>query len=251
MNHRSPEIKKGDFNRLGSLHVHVDGFPDPNKLTELVKKLEEQGFPGKVHRVMNFIEGPQRVELSETYEVHTTGFPGREDFASFSTTLLKSREDVRKVLDLLFQEVPKGIGVVLELEQVYAHVTQDGQWEEVDLESILNLKSNETPLPVRPTFPIEVHHMIDAPHSNNENPVLLKNLLKNKKGGKEIPYGGWFLFKKEDALAYRSNSFSKIEGVREKVLLEYQRLVEHESIKEMRQPIVRTLVERVLGVWRV
>ncbi len=250
MDYRSPNTKAGTFNQLGTLHVHVDGLEETALLTGLVKKLESEGFPGKIHRVLESIEGPQRL-TEPTYNVHTTGFPGRENFTSFSTSLLSCRADVRKLITLLLREIPKNLGIVVELEQVCAQVKSDGAWEEQDLENILDLGLDEVPLQPRPTLPIEIHHMVDVPLQAGQDAIHLDSLLTDKADQAPIPYGGWFLFEKSGLLAYRSNSFSNTQGVQKKVLREYERLIEHESIIRVKDARLRTIVERVLGAWRV
>lgn len=247
MNYRTPGLPEGAASHLGTLHVHVDGL-EVELLTSITKELERLGFPGKVHSVLDFVEGPQRTDEPSIYEVHTTGFSGREIFSSFSTCRLDSRRDILPLLKFLFESVPREQGVVIELEKVCARVNPQGVWEEKDLHSTPDLQPSEAPLPPRHILPIEKHHMVDV--STAVPPIPLKGLLKRNRVN-TIPFGGWFSFEKPGIRAYRSNSFSTPENLREEVLREHQWVAEHESLQGVDDFTVRTLVERVLGVWRV
>lgn len=222
----------GFFRRPGSLHIHVDGVHEIFTMAPLLENLRAMGFPSRAHRVLDWVQGKERSLMPEVYEQHTPVFNGKEEFNFFSTTLLHTRDDISRVLPFLQAQLRNFPGTILEYEQVIGEMDTKGNWRKAEA----NGKDAAEDAPH-----IEIHHAIDI--GADEKP---RGVLPELETLEQLPFpvGGWFRFKKGDTAAYRSNSFSTPS--------QYQDRVEREREALLRLEIpVRTLVEKVLGIWKI
>lgn len=235
------------LSELGSVHLHVDGVGDKSSL---MSALEATGLRSKVHEVLQHLPGMQRQSLPQLYAVHTTGFGDQEKFNSFSTTGLPDLERIDQILASIQKAVRHDGGVVLELERVIAKVDSDGQWATPSVLDDERVRIQGLDRDVIDDYPIEIHHGLDILDENfiPDRDLPLDQLLQAT--SHELDLGGWFLFQKENGTwAYRSNSFSTPREYREKVNHEYAYL--RALCAQARMPFKnKTLVERVLGIWK-
>jgi hypothetical protein len=251
----SQNLQPGDFRKLGTFHVHIDG-DDQAHIENLIKGLGSK-FPSKVNRITGEpVPGPQREDpnFDETYRYHTPGTLEDEDFSVFSTTMLgagsKLSPDAIETLKRIITVATRRPGPVVELERVVAIIDEDGVWTEVELISDppdLWKLSDECDYPRLNTFPIEIHHAIDIPKQSSIPPL---DLTKDMPKGPNI--GGWFLFEKQNTWAYRSNQFADWSDYEHYAKDGDTRL--RKFLVELRErgveATLRTLVEQVLGIWR-
>lgn len=213
--YRSPNLPSGFFNIMGTAHVHIDGAQDENLILSVVKNLEGKGNPGKLNYVYDSIVGPQRKELPEIYESHTPVLLGKEALDFFSTNLVKSREDGIEIINSLFPILQSTPGLIVEMEQVvgwYREIWGDFSAEELSLPKYIPLiKSSDVLFAPKPTLSYEIHHGFEE-LKNGPPSIGLKDLLQFCEENK-IMIGGWFTF-----------ANAKLIGL-------------------------RTLVERVIGIW--
>ncbi len=202
------------------------------------------------------VPGPQRddPDFDETYRYHTPGPLENEDFSVFSTTMLgagsKLSPEAIDTLKHIITVVTRKTGPVVELERVVATIDEDGVWTEVELISDppdLWKLSDECDYPRLSTFPIEIHHAIDIPKKDPFPPL---DPAEDMPKGQNI--GGWFLFEKENAWAYRSNQFADWSDYEHYAKDGDARL--RKFLTELHErgveATLRTLVEQVLGIWR-
>lgn len=235
------------FSQPGTLHLHVDGGDDPHLALNIVLQLERQSCPGKVNRVVNSIAGPQRASLPETYESHTPSTDGVEQFEYFATTWLPNRQKAVEVLRNIIPTLESHHGVVIEVERVIARIDQAGVWHAMKgTERIPPIEAQDVNWEVSSTLPFEIHHGFDLPLDSN---IALPDLLKETTS-LGVVVGGWFSFARRGRLSFRSNSFSHADGLREMVLREHKALSEYLQQRGFSCPL-RTVVEEVLGVWRI
>ncbi len=248
-------LQPGYFRKLGTFHVHIDG-DDQAHVDSLIGELGPN-FSSKVRRITGeSVPGPQRddPDFDETYRYHTPGSPKNENFSIFSTTMLgedsKLSFEAINALKHIIDVVTRKTGSVVELERVVATIDEDGVWTEVELISDppdLWKLSDECEYPRLSTFPIEIHHAIDIPKKSSLPPL---DLAKDMPKGPNI--GGWFLFEKENAWAYRSNQFADWSDYEHYAKDGDARL--RKFLAELHErgveATLRTLVEQVLGIWR-
>jgi len=251
----SQNLKPGDLRKLGTFHVHIDG-DDQAHIESLLGELEPE-FPSKVNRITGeSVPGPQRddPDFDETYRYHTPGSLENEDFSVFSTTMLgagsKLSSEAIETLRHIITVVTRKAGPIVELERVVATIDEDGAWTEVELISDppeLWKLSDECDYPRLSTFPIEIHHAIDIPKKGSLPPL---DPTEDIPKGPNI--GGWFLFEKENAWAYRSNQFADWSDYEHYAKDGDARL--RKFLAELHErgveATLRTLVEQVLGIWR-
>lgn len=251
----SENLQPGDFRKLGTFHVHIDG-DDQAHIESLVGELGPN-FPSKVNRITGEpVPGPQRddPDFDETYRYHTPGSLENEGFSVFSTTMLGagSRLSLEAIdtLKHIITVVTRKTGPVVELERVVATIDECGVWTEVELISDppdLWKLSDECDYPRLSTLPIEIHHAIDITKKGSRPPL---NPTEDMPKGPNI--GGWFLFEKENSWAYRSNQFADWSDYEHYAKDGDTRL--RKFLTELHdrgvEATLRTLVEQVLGIWR-
>lgn len=194
---------------LGSVHFHVDGGASRDLVEMVVDDLSTRGNPSKLVSVNQFIAGPQRLNLPDTYSQHTPGTGSVEQLQFFSTTCFPdfgtARHEVRTTLESLAREE----GIVVEVELVIGVLDKSLVWLPDPNDASLDLDSHTMGYARADTLPIEVHYRLDIPKSTRwttTHPLSLSDLLSlSTNAGIEI--GGWFLFEKADLWAYRSNMF--------------------------------------------
>ncbi len=258
---RSPNVAHGFFNSLGSAHVHIDGSQNPELILRIIKELDAQGNVGKLNVVYDFISGRQREILPETYKSHTPLLEDKETLDFFSTNIVKDRLDAIKIINFINDLVKNTPGIIIELEQLVGllHVSErqcclgytTSQWV-LPEDYIQPITSTEVLCTPRQTEAFEIHHGFTTQIS--EKPLIPLDVLNAFCDKNGIIVGGWFIFKKEDGWAYRSNSFTN--GAK----LFYQ--VEHEQslllsfitqfqIHSVDVAVheIRTYVEKVIGIW--
>jgi hypothetical protein len=245
---RSPNAPAGHFRRLGTLHLHIDGAEADDLPVSLIREFEAGGRSAKITTVARSIAGPQRQELSETYSSHNPQRGAQEAMSFFSTVETRNREDLVYAAGKALSQLRSRKGVVVEAERVVARVDSNGRWTSVAFDEIAAIASPEVDFASAPTMPFEIHHAFDI-RRRGDAPFNLEKLLAdtNRLG---IPVGGWFMFSKRDCWSYRSNSFANQDGIQEKVTREWQLLDEYLRSSGLAYELW-TIVERVLGVWRL
>jgi hypothetical protein len=245
--YRTPGLVHEFFSQAGSLHLHVDGGDDPHLALEIVLRLEREGCLGKVNKVKASVAGPQRALLPETYESHTPATAGVEQFEYFATAWLPSREKAVEVLSQIIKSLQSRTGVVVEVERVIARVDTADEWIPMKANNaIAPIRSQEVGWEASATLPFEIHHGIDLPLDSS---LSLEDLLKDTTT-LGLVVGGWFSFTRRGQLSYRSNAFSQAVGLKELVFKEHQILSDYLRGRGL-SCRVRTVVEEVLGVWRI
>lgn len=244
--YRSPNLRRGVFNDLGTLHMHVDGAENQALILRLVQELERRGNPGKLNHVERFIAGPQREILPEVYQSHTPMLCGEEALKFFSTNFLKDRADAIEVVNFTNRILGRNRpGVIIEVEQPVMWLGPEGWNLHPESDYDPAIETHEVQLAPSPSLEFEVHHGFNLLKSGPQ--VSLKKLGCYCERN-DIAFGGWFVFEKPDAWAYRSNSFSGHEGLCELVEREQDSL----NLFLARESLdcnSRTLVEKVLGIW--
>jgi len=251
----SQTLRPGDFRKLGTFHVHIDG-DDQARIESLIGELEPS-FPSKVNRITGeAVSGPQQddPDFDVTYRYHTPGSQENRGFSVFSTTMLgagsKLSSEAIGTLRHIITVLTRKTGPVVELERVVATIDEDGVWTEVELISDppdLWKLSDECDYPRLSTFPIEIHHAIDIPKKGSQPPL---DLAEDLPKGPNI--GGWLLFEKENTWAYRSNQFADWSDYEyyakdgDALLREFVAELAERGV----EATLRTLVEQVLGIWR-
>jgi len=243
--YRSPGLAAGFLNTLGRLHIHVDSFSDEDITTAIVRELELRGNPGKINRIYDFIAGHQRELLPAIYKAHTPTTEQQEALDFFSTTLVHSRDNAIEVVNFIGKELRGTSGAIVELEQVVGWL-EAGKWQWLDTAlHISNIEGTEVEFVPQLSWPFEVHHGFDL--AKTVPLVSLTRLLRFCRQSKVV-VGGWFIFDKGDRWACRSNAFRKSPGLHQSVQNEQQaisRFLQEEGYKIH----VRTLVEKVIGIW--
>ncbi len=245
--YRSVGTPPGFFSRIGTVHLHVDGAHDFALARQAVQTLEAGGAPGKLTRITKFIAGPQRTEQPEVYGAHSPGTVG-EEFEYFSTTLIRDRAEAVSATRQVLPMIAESPGTIVELERVIATIDTDGRWERLAEKGLEPVDGHEVGFATATRLPIEIHHAIDA-GSNTPAPLTLKDLLELSRRC-SMNVGGWFLFEKPGQCSYRSNEFSESQDVRQYVELQHAALTAALRGRGA-NCTVRTLVEQVLGVWKI
>ncbi|NOS66795.1 MAG: hypothetical protein HOO67_00270 [Candidatus Peribacteraceae bacterium] len=247
---RSPNTPAGLFSTLATTHIHIDGAPFEGT-KKIVEWFAAWGIRGKVDRVLECIGGPQRLGFPELYAHHTAGENDKEDFGCFSTMLLDDKpQECQRAIQLLFQDVEKFPGAVVEAEESFARIDSRGSWhEEEPGQRRLAINPKEFGFYVPPQHSsIEVHHSVDVEKFGNEpSPLVLPEMMEAL--GDKLDLGGLFRFEKNEAHAIRSNSFASPDGIRARVEEQHRALQEFlAGTLRGRTYTVKALVERVIGV---
>lgn len=258
-------VPSGYFNRIDTVHVHVDGGGESEPVENIVNQLREQGSQGKTTPITHFVDGPQRRQAwaSTTYESHTPGSTRRESLEYFSTSLLASdlqdmqtaSQRLSGILTMLFeQQASLPPGIVVEAERVIAQGEEQIVWSKgTDYESLF-IHSPDVGFERSRTADIEIHYAFDIPKTGKWQqtaPIQLEE-LRNECSRMGIYVGGWFFFQKGNKWAYRSNQFAR-EPAKREVQEQRDKLNEYLSRKGRELGFecrVRALIEQVLGVWR-
>ena len=240
--YRSSGLSPGFFNGLGVLHVHVDGAEDQSVILRILQELERRGNPSKINVVDRFVAGPQRKSLPTIYQAHTPALAGREEFEFFSTTLLKDRSDAVNVVNFLGHALGRSPGVVIEVEQPVMWLGPKAWRDYPKSLWVPQIEAAEVGLAPGPSLRFEIHHGFDLPKEGVQYPLEFLGEFCSRHF---VEFGGWFVFEKPAAWAYRSNSFSE-EGVIEQVEREQEVL----NLFLQGRCRCRTLVEKILGIWK-
>jgi hypothetical protein len=245
--YRSPGLPPGQFRQLGNIHVHVDGA---NSIQLVIQSLEEfgrGGCQGKLNLITDSVAGPQRSCLAETYDSHTPGVGPEERFEYFSTAGLANRSHAITALRGVLSRLAGNPGIVVEAERVVASVEGNGKWSAVPVDVALPIRSAEVGLRCSPTLPFEIHHGFEV---NGTGARLdLKTLVRHTTElGLDV--GGWYSFAKPRVWAYRSNGFFGAEGLEEHTRIQYELLKRYVRRTEL-DCRIWTLVEQIIGVWRM
>ncbi len=244
--YRSPNTPHGFFNDLGTVHIHIDGAHDLDLVLSLLHEFEKLGCAVKLDHILSSIPGPQRQTLPKTYQSHTPGNQ-KEEFDYFATILIKHPEQLSILINRLLKQLPRQSGIILEVERVIGKIHSSNQHEKIGNENFDLLLKDIIQKPSA-SLPIEIHHTIDIP-KQGPPPFELPRLLQDTMT-QGIELGGWFLFDKGELWAYRSNSFAKIDQAQEIASQEYQSLQAY--LEQQKHPYqLRTLIENVLGIWRI
>lgn len=271
-NHKSGEsISSGSYRQLGAIHLHVDGGQQRQLVERIVSAYGSTHggkygslHGGKLHHVLCAIAGPQRQYLPEVYASHTPGASGTEQFAFFLTIPLASREEAIDAVRRIYPTILPYPDIVIELERVVmtsntTHALEATCWEGYPFDSASHRTSRLTPAEVpfqqAHTLPIEIHHGINIPKGVPQDgkiadhpPLELAQLLDaSQKLGMQV--GGWFLFDKGSAWAYRSNEFTTTDDYREKIMKQNERLHDHLHRLGLSYELW-SIAEQVLGLWR-
>lgn len=245
--YRSPKLKRGDLNKVGVPHMHIDGARNPAVVYEVVKELADRNDYGKFNYVVKSIGGKQREELPEIYESHTPAIEGQESLDFFSSNIVQDRADAIYAVNLAAERIKNIPGAIIELEQVVGWY--DGsKWIDIDAQKAIEpINPEEVNFKPMPTWPYEIHHGFNLPKDSDEPPIDLEALRDaTEKAG--IVIGGWFIFAKDNEWAYRSNSFSNADDVHS--VVEREQAALNTILQNHGKPgSSRTLVERVLGIW--
>lgn len=271
------KLHAGLSSKLGSLHLHIDGGSDRATAVKAAQLLDPDFRRTEVATIDLAIEGPQRRLRPDIYGSHTPTVEGSETLQFFTTMSLHSGPDdpdsiemaeiedqVRQVLGDLhvrtanLASARKG-GVVVEVERVVGVVHADGTAGWVGTPNLdmafqgflFERGASEGEAGPEWSNIYEVHFSLDLPRISDEPPLSLEMLLEVcHRAGFEV--GGWFVFRKPDRWAFRSNTFfDQIErdnatAIWRKVSDELDRL----SGIDVHNKVLRLLVEESLGVWR-
>jgi len=245
--YRSPNLPAGFFNRLGTLHMHVDGAQDQGLILRLVQVLEDQGNPGKLNHVERFIAGPQREILPEVYQSHTPELGGEEVLEFFSTNFLKNRANAVEVVNFICDRDILGNVpcIITEVEEPVMWLGPEG-WKSLASPGYVSaIQASEVKLAPSPSLDFEIHHGFNLPKENTQVDLAELGYFCEKNS---VVFGGWFVFEKPSCWTYRSNSFSNWDGLEEQVEREQSALNNFLAVRGFNGP-ARTLVEKVLGIW--
>jgi class 3 adenylate cyclase len=248
-------LPSGYFSGLDTIHIHVDGGVAQELVAAVVGWLDHEGYPTRLTSIEASIAGPQRQDLPPTYQSHTPGTDGQEQLEFFSTTLFPSHHKAKKELRRLLEELCDQNGIVIEAERVIGKFGQELRWSKTPLKDISVLHSADVGFQRSNTLPIEVHYSCDIRQEGDwieTAPLNLEQML-NCCAELDIRVGGWFMFRKAGAWAYRSNMF--VEGNISPDRIRTQRDELATRISELGaqmgfSPCVTALVEQSLGVWK-
>lgn len=240
-------LPRGYFRQPGIMHLHVDGGPQIYPVRRVLAL-----YDGKLQRILKAAAGPQRRELPDVYLGHTPGSVEKEDFEFFSTMPIASRDHaIHTVLDIL-PRLASYPNIVVELERVV--LSGNGasslvQWEEAPFDAVQRLTAAEVPYAQPSTLPIELHHGINIRKNESRMPVLSVDTLLDASRRMDMRVGGWFLFEKEDAWAYRSNEFTTTDCYTTVAKQQNDKL--HGYLGKLSLPYeLWTIAEQVVGLWR-
>lgn len=251
-------------------HNHIDA-ENHRTLREIVSKIEDCSldFQNKIYPVSHLVLGPQVTDerfasvyqslpnfhsiVNATEEAFSTGKMGDEGF---------NYEQVKRTLKTAFKYPNHGVMTELE-EDIYEKVFDASGKSEVTLDRGLTpytidwskiSKWKDKQIANIPRF--ELHHGFDLPKvSDEENlPIDLATLCKTTE---EMGFsnGGWFVFRKENIWAYRSNEFSNEEYAQCMEKLNRQADQLRGIVKQMltaeRSFTSNCSLEKVHAIWRV
>ena len=236
------------YTAVNALHLHVDGGEHIDMVTALLDDLKSLGMSGKLHTITEIIAGSQRQELPSTYSSHTPGTSDCEQFEFFSTIGLADRDMALSTLKHILPRLEGNPGIVVEVEHVVANIDRLGIWQGIDLKSVEEIPSESVGLRRLPKLPFEIHHCIDI-YDAGPNPLNIRDLMTDTKR-LGISLGGWFAFEKEGRASYRSNAFTNAPNLKQNVFTQYELLSTY-LVSTGMNVTLRTIVEHVLGVWKI
>lgn len=243
--YRSANLPRGFFRKLNCLHLHIDGGPNFPSILGFLKEAKESGLPAKLTKITSSVAGPQRAELSQTYESHTPGSPRREEFEYFATIGLTDRKHAVSWVKAILPALLGTPHFVVEVERVIAVTEGDDPWSRsTQLDKQLTLK--DVGYNPAPTYPIEIHHGFDIPAESGNGFSLHQVLSDVTLAG--ISVGGWFVFDRKGELCFRSNAFTVQSNSLAKAATQHEIIREYLHAKGV-PCLVWTTVEQVLGIW--
>jgi hypothetical protein len=270
-------LHAGLSSKLGSLHLHIDGGANRATAERAARLLDSNLAHTEVATIDLAIEGPQRSLRPEIYGTHTPTVEGSEALRFFTTTSLHSgpadpdsiemaqiEDAVRQVLGDLHVRTAsltsaRQGGVVVEVERVVGAIRVDGTADWVDTPNLdiafqgflFERGASEGENGPEWNNIYELHFSLDLPRTSNEPPLGLEMLLEVcHRAGLEV--GGWFVFRKPDRWAFRSNTFldqidpDSATALWRRVATELDRL----PGIDLHDRSLRLLIEESLGVWR-
>lgn len=217
-------------------------------MDSIVKQMEKEGCPGKLTRIDGAVAGPQRKIYPETYDSHTPGVSGKENFSCFSTSAIKDRKGGVNVLRQMIPMLEGNAGAVVEVERVVALRDRNG-WRSVDPRGVLPYSAREIGFERDQSLPFEIHHAFELPR--REASAMRLEEFAEEAAEMGIVAGGWFSFVREGGqeVSYRSNAFTEA-NLRDLVEHEFQ-LLDRYLWSRSREYKLWTLVENVLGIWHI
>ncbi len=268
--------------RPGSMHVHVDLPHRLDVAVDIVNLLKQEGFDSIIRRVDGHIAGVQRSnpDFKKTYEAHTPIDPRVTDaggsidtstaelFAGFSATLVPERAALKEIMRIVVPFLLElhgrdGLHANVEAEQVLHSMNEDGRanvlsCEPTELEDLLR---NDELFGIVPweSHRLEVHHGFRLPKTLADECGVSLAQLNAIKG---LPVGGWFYTDVSGSDGdverhFHSNAFygpkkilRQAQGQRG-LLREFLRNNRHDGKMLPETPHRYTMVERVLGVFKI
>lgn len=245
--YRTTGIPQGHISKLGSVHAHVDGHLPMEEALTLIKSIEHLGGWGKINYISEWLDGPQRNVIPDSYKSHDPYCSKIGEPMYFTSLQFPEHPSTNELLKTASSYLIKHPGTVMELEWVFANMS-NGFSEELKFEHRPKLDIDNTSLDPQPTLPVEIHHAIDINLSRKALPSLQD--LSDYSIENSIHFGGWYKFDRADRLSFRSNSFAEINGAVN------QTIEEHHSLGKYFQNLdcdfaIRSFCEEVIGIWKV
>ncbi|WP_156077049.1 hypothetical protein [Saccharothrix sp. NRRL B-16314] len=243
---QSRTIADGMFSRSSTCHMHVDagGFAPAVEIARLVDR--DHQVPCKAVPVISLVSGPQRKASPDAYAEHHPAHdedPQADSFASVYLGDATTLTAVPGILETVYAAHPTA---VVELEQVACAITWEG-------DVLVAPRELETlPIHVAGARQIETHVSYEYHHGFNlakdaTQPDLDK--LVERLAERGVPFGSIYVFDRGDKLAYRTNCFTA-ESEPERLVGERQACLEVVAELTGAQAPVKTVLERVLGIWQ-
>lgn len=237
----NPIFTSGCTRTPGLHHLHVDGVKSSADLEAIINHARKLGFPSETLIVAGCIKNHSRTDIVSAEGHHEINSPDDH----ISTTLIEpwQADTVNKLIRFILVNFA---GATIELEHVVGHLA-DGQSEWLNPTTI-KLKLDLAGISfISPQFlPIEYHHAIDLP-TTIPAPDLNEWMADTLNVG--VMVGTWYAFQRHGQHALRSNVFAGIKNIRERVEREHAIFRELCKRRGWDNYPIRTVVERVLGIW--
>jgi len=243
---RSATLEYGMFSRAWECHLHVDagGSPAAVAIAELLDR--QHRLPGKAAPVVALSSGPQRKQTPDAYAEHHPAHDADPDADSFASAYLGRTTELGAVPGILETVYGAYRNAVLELEQVVFDISWTGRPTTVEHESEPLDVEFAGARRITPHSAYEYHHGFNL---DRDAPQPDLATLVEELAARDIPFGSIYVFDRGDQLAYRTNSFSASPR-HEELAKEREVCVEVLSKLTDRPVAVKTVLERVLGIWQ-
>ena len=250
--YRSPGYEPGIARRVGSVHFHVDlsGETNAETLVTSARSCERHGWPSKVTRVSAAARGPHIDDPIHAgdYAAHTPELNSEKPtFACYLTAVLSKESvgvesawsllaEVRRYFSLNAQ-IALPANSVVEVERVCC--TIENAAIHVANPQTLSTQHNDSAL-------FEVHHFVEVPLASG---ITFGDWVRECDQA-HICVGGWFEFQRFEQRAFRSVRFAR--SFSPSTILDETRAVSAVA-SDLRGTgvLARTVVEQVLGMWRI